>query len=80
MIAVAYKPTLYQRTHLRLIEPCLTGCGTAAAAAAFGAEPIPASLENKPMLDTLKNRSTSATSYLFDTKCTLIIVPIIGTI
>ena len=32
------------------IKPCLTGCETCAVAAAFGAEPIPASLLNSPRL------------------------------
>ncbi|MND44041.1 hypothetical protein D3C80_348680 [compost metagenome] len=31
-------------------KPWFTGCFTSDAAAAFGAEPIPASLENKPRL------------------------------
>ena len=31
-------------------KPWLTGCFTCAAAAAFGADPIPASLENNPRL------------------------------
>ena len=32
------------------ISPCFTGWETVAVAAALGAEPIPASLENKPRL------------------------------
>ena len=32
------------------IRPCLTGWETEAVAAALGAEPIPASLENRPRL------------------------------
>ena len=31
-------------------RPCFTGCDTLAVAAAFGAEPMPASLENRPRL------------------------------
>ena len=31
-------------------SPCFTGCETAALAAAFGADPTPASLENSPRL------------------------------
>ena len=31
-------------------SPCLTGCETAALAAAFGAEPTPASFEKSPLL------------------------------
>lgn len=31
-------------------RPCFAGCETDAVAAAFGAEPIPASLENRPRL------------------------------
>ena len=31
-------------------RPCLQGCDTDAVAAAFGAEPMPASLEYKPRL------------------------------
>ena len=31
------------------IKPCFTGWDTVAVAAAFGADPIPASLENKPL-------------------------------
>ena len=32
------------------IRPCFTGCDTSAVAATFGAEPIPASLLNRPRL------------------------------
>ena len=31
-------------------RPCFTGCDTLAVAAAFGAEPMPASFENRPRL------------------------------
>ncbi|SCT93540.1 Uncharacterised protein [Staphylococcus aureus] len=51
MIAVAVQTNIVSKnTPNDWIKPCLTGCGTAAVAAAFGAEPIPASLENKPRL------------------------------
>lgn len=37
------------KTPRACISPCLTGCETSAVAAALGAEPIPASLENSPL-------------------------------
>ena len=37
-------------THRLCTRPCLQGCDTDAVAAAFGAEPMPASLEYRPRL------------------------------
>ena len=49
--AVQLQMTMVSVNTLRAcISPCFTGWETVAVAAALGAEPIPASLENKPRL------------------------------
>ena len=45
------------------ISPCFTGWETVAVAAALGAEPIPASLENKPRLTPCPESSTDNLLY-----------------